>query len=160
MVFCTSCGKDCGAAAFCGGCGTKLAGGSAPSTSGNLAGKYDGQQFYSDNFGAGSNQNKNVELFTTSATASLIVKKEQQSLKFLLDGKKVKLFIRIDPLQINIYFNVLNVHKVHYVEYDVASNEAKRNEMRSKSGQTKLPQLFINGKYIGVSTFANGFFVH
>jgi len=93
MVFCSNCGKDCGAASFCGGCGTKLAGGSgAPSSSGgssNLAGKYDGQAFYSDSFGAGSNQNKNVELFTTSATASLIIKKEQQSLKFLLDGKKV-----------------------------------------------------------------------
>lgn len=41
--------------------------------------------------------------------------------------------------------------KVSYIEYDVASNEAKRNEMRRKSGQTKLPQLFINGNYLGVS---------
>lgn len=68
-----------------------------------------------------------VELFITTATASLPVKKDQQSLIFLLDTKKV-----------------------NYSCYDVASDDAKRAEMHQRSGQRKLPQLFINGKYIGV----------
>jgi glutaredoxin len=68
-----------------------------------------------------------VELFMTTATASLPVKKDQQSLIFLLDTKKVK-----------------------YDCFDVASDEPKRLEMHQRSGQRKLPQLFINGKFIGV----------
>jgi glutaredoxin len=68
-----------------------------------------------------------VELFITTATASLPVKKDQQSLIFLLDTKKVK-----------------------YDCFDVASDEAKRLEMHQRSGQRKLPQLFVDGKYIGV----------
>jgi glutaredoxin 3 len=67
-----------------------------------------------------------VELFITTATASLPVKKDQQSLIFLLDTKKVK-----------------------YDCFDVASDEPKRLEMHQRSGQRKLPQLFINGKFIG-----------
>merc|ERR1711879_41551 len=67
-----------------------------------------------------------VELFITTATASLPVKKDQQSLIFLLDTKRVK-----------------------YDCFDVASDEAKRVEMHQRSGQRKLPQLFVDGKYIG-----------
>ncbi len=70
-----------------------------------------------------------VELFTTSATFSLPVKKDQQSLKFLLDSKKVV-----------------------YEEFDVCSDQEKREEMFKRSGQRKLPQLFINGQFIGVSS--------
>ncbi|KAL6062254.1 hypothetical protein QOT17_012363 [Balamuthia mandrillaris] len=69
---------------------------------------------------------KKVELFTTSATFSLEIKKAQQSLKFLLEQKKV-----------------------NYEEYDVASNEQKKLEMQQRSGQKKLPQLFIDGQFIG-----------
>ncbi len=72
-----------------------------------------------------------VELFITTATASLPVKKDQQSLIFLLDTKKVK-----------------------YDCFDVASDEAKRLEMHQRSGQRKLPQLFVDGKYIGVRSLA------
>jgi glutaredoxin len=68
-----------------------------------------------------------VELFITTATASLPVKKDQQSLIFLLDTKKVK-----------------------YECFDVASDEAKRMEMHQRSNERKLPQLFINGQFIGV----------
>jgi glutaredoxin 3 len=67
-----------------------------------------------------------VELFITTATASLPVKKDQQSLIFMLDTKKVK-----------------------YECFDVASDDAKREEMHKRSGQRKLPQLFIDGKFIG-----------
>lgn len=75
-----------------------------------------------------------VELFVTSATFSLAIKKEQQSLKFLLDSKKV-----------------------NYEEYDVCSNKEKGDEMRERSGQKKLPQLFINGEFIGVCIAPNVF---
>ena len=32
---------------------------------------------------------------------------------------------------------------------DVQHNESKRNEMIEKTGKTTVPQIFINGKYIG-----------
>jgi len=67
-----------------------------------------------------------VELFLSLATSSLQVKKDIQSMKFLLDKKGVK-----------------------YLEYDVGTNEAKKNEAFSKSGTRTLPQLFINGAYVG-----------
>jgi len=84
-----------------------------------------------------------VELFTTSATFSLPIKKEQQSLKFLLESKKVIL-----PL-LPHRFHLLTHTKVTYEEFDVCSNKAKGDEMRERSGQRKLPQLFINGEFIG-----------
>jgi len=67
-----------------------------------------------------------IELFLSLATSSLQVKKDIQSLKFLLDKKGVK-----------------------YLEYDVGTNEQKKNEAFSKSGKRTLPQLFINGKFVG-----------
>jgi len=67
-----------------------------------------------------------VEVFLSLATSSMKVKKDVQSLKFLLDKKGVK-----------------------YDEYDVGTNEAKKQEAWSKSGQKGLPMLFIDGKYIG-----------
>jgi len=67
-----------------------------------------------------------VEVFLSLATSSTKVKKDIQSLKFLLDKKGVK-----------------------YLEYDVGTNEAKKNEAFGKSGVRTLPQLFIDGKYVG-----------
>jgi len=67
-----------------------------------------------------------VEVFLSLATFATKVKKDQTSLKYLLDKKGIK-----------------------YVEYDVGTNEAKKVEMQQKSGQRTLPQLFINGNYIG-----------
>lgn len=45
-----------------------------------------------------------VELFTTSATFSLPIKKEQQSLKFLLDSKKVRRYIDASLSFLNRYY--------------------------------------------------------
>jgi len=70
--------------------------------------------------------NAHVEVFLSLATSSQKVKKDIQSLKFLLDKKGVK-----------------------YDEYDVGTNEPKKLEAFSKSGVRTLPQLFINGAYIG-----------
>jgi len=70
--------------------------------------------------------NAQVEVFLSLATSSTKVKKDIQSLKFLLDKKGVK-----------------------YAEYDVGTNEAKKQEAFSTSGVRTLPQLFINGAYVG-----------
>jgi len=67
-----------------------------------------------------------VEVFLSLATFSTKVKKDQTSLKYLLDKKGVK-----------------------YLEYDVGTNEPKKLEMQQKSGKKELPQLFINGQFIG-----------
>ncbi|WP_189829049.1 glutaredoxin [Streptomyces subrutilus] len=68
----------------------------------------------------------NVVIYTSSATGLLKVKKDQTSLKFLLDKKKVP-----------------------YTEEDVASNISARAEMKAGSGKTDLPQLFVDGRFIG-----------
>jgi len=67
-----------------------------------------------------------VEVFLSLASSSLKVKKDVQSLKFLLDKKGVK-----------------------YDEYDVGTNEAKKKWAWEASGQKGLPMLFIDGKFIG-----------
>jgi len=67
-----------------------------------------------------------VEVFLSLATSSTKIKKDIQSLKFLLDKKGVK-----------------------YLEYDVGTNPAKKDEAFTKSGTRNLPQLFIDGKFVG-----------
>jgi len=67
-----------------------------------------------------------VELFLSLATSSTKVKKDIQSIKFLLDKKGIK-----------------------YDEYDVGTNPQKKEQAFGKSGVRTLPQLFINGQYVG-----------
>eukprot|EP01132_Coremiostelium_polycephalum_P006606 gene6606-8175_t len=67
-----------------------------------------------------------VELYTSSATGMLKIKKDQQALKNLLEAKNIQ-----------------------YIEYDVASDQEKREQMKAASGKTIVPQLFINGKFAG-----------
>jgi glutaredoxin 3 len=38
-----------------------------------------------------------------------------------------------------------------YTEMDVIEDDAKRNEMRTRSRRTTVPQIFINGQHIGGS---------
>ncbi|MCX4502183.1 glutaredoxin [Streptomyces anulatus] len=68
----------------------------------------------------------NVVIYTSSATGMLKVKKDQASLKFLLEKKKVG-----------------------HVEKDVATDSDARAEMKVASGRTDLPQLFVDGAFIG-----------
>ncbi|KYR01411.1 thioredoxin domain-containing protein [Tieghemostelium lacteum] len=67
-----------------------------------------------------------VELYTSSATGMMKIKKDQTAIKNLLDAKKIQ-----------------------YIEYDVASDQEKREHMKATSGSTVLPQLFVNGKFVG-----------
>ncbi|GAM23581.1 hypothetical protein SAMD00019534_067560 [Acytostelium subglobosum LB1] len=67
-----------------------------------------------------------VDLFTSSATGMLKIKKDQSALKTLLEAKGIK-----------------------YNEYDVASDTEKRLWMKETSGKTELPQLFVNDKFVG-----------
>ncbi|EFA84636.1 thioredoxin domain-containing protein [Heterostelium album PN500] len=68
----------------------------------------------------------NVAVYTSSATGMLKIKKDQQALKTLLEAKGIK-----------------------YIEYDVASDQEKREHMKKVSGKTELPQLFVNDKFVG-----------
>lgn len=69
-----------------------------------------------------------VEVFISSATGVLKIKKDQTNLKLLLNQKKVA-----------------------FVEYDVASDVAKRELLKKVTGKTDLPQLVVNG--VGVGNF-------
>eukprot|EP01113_Clastostelium_recurvatum_P033796 TRINITY_DN450_c0_g1_i1.p1 TRINITY_DN450_c0_g1~~TRINITY_DN450_c0_g1_i1.p1 ORF type:complete len:102 (-),score=39.26 TRINITY_DN450_c0_g1_i1:85-357(-) len=69
---------------------------------------------------------KHIQLYTSSATSSLKIKKDQTALKSLLEAKRVK-----------------------YEEYDIASDQARKEEMQQRSGKTTIPQLFIDGKFVG-----------
>jgi len=74
----------------------------------------------------GSNQQAEVVLYYTSTTPYLQVKKAAQSIRFLLNSKRVK-----------------------FEEHDVFYDEERKSELRQKAGNNKLPALFINGKLIG-----------
>ncbi|GAM23699.1 hypothetical protein SAMD00019534_068740, partial [Acytostelium subglobosum LB1] len=63
----------------------------------------------------------NVILYVSSATAMLKTKKDQVSLKNLLDAKGIQ-----------------------YIEYDVASDVVQREHMRKVSGITTLPQVCVH----------------
>jgi len=74
---------------------------------------------------------KKLELFTSSATSSLKVKKDQTNFKYLLEKKKVA-----------------------YAEYDVASDEAKKEHLRALlkghgNGQIVLPALVVDDHFKG-----------
>lgn len=43
---------------------------------------------------------------------------------------------------------ILRSHGLSYIEYN-AENDMIRREMRSRSGRTSVPQIFIDGKHIG-----------
>eukprot|EP01087_Luapelamoeba_hula_P011289 TRINITY_DN304_c0_g1_i1.p1 TRINITY_DN304_c0_g1~~TRINITY_DN304_c0_g1_i1.p1 ORF type:complete len:219 (-),score=53.57 TRINITY_DN304_c0_g1_i1:37-693(-) len=66
-----------------------------------------------------------VQMYWSSATPSLQVKKETQSMRWLLEKKR-------------IYFE----------EYDVHFDQMRLMDMKSRSGFTTLPQLFISGRFI------------
>jgi len=75
----------------------------------------------------GSKNMPTVVIYTSSASSDLAIKKHQQSLKFLLDKKKVA-----------------------YTESDLASMEkGARDAVYQKAGARTIPLLFVNDSYIG-----------
>ena len=71
----------------------------------------------------------------SSVSGNRDIKKDLQSLKWLLEAKKVP-----------------------YKEYDLSTDTAARLKAWMKSQSRELPQLFVDGEYIGVS-FPCGKFV-
>jgi len=68
-----------------------------------------------------------ITVYYSSATADLGVKKNQQSLKFLLDEKKIS-----------------------YEEEDMAQmDKAKRDEIYNLAATKTIPFVFNDGKFIG-----------
>jgi len=67
-----------------------------------------------------------VVLYYVSVSSSVKIKKDQQNLEWLLEKKGIP-----------------------YKKVDVATNIAEREKMRQASGVKTVPQLFVNGKYIG-----------
>eukprot|EP01090_Pellita_catalonica_P019489 TRINITY_DN6661_c0_g2_i1.p1 TRINITY_DN6661_c0_g2~~TRINITY_DN6661_c0_g2_i1.p1 ORF type:complete len:119 (-),score=29.81 TRINITY_DN6661_c0_g2_i1:84-440(-) len=79
------------------------------------------------NLQKGEGSQAKVDLYYASVTPSLPTKKAQQYIAFLLDGKKVT-----------------------YSKHDVTTMDPEdREDMWDASGTKRLPQLFINDKYIG-----------
>ncbi|MFD5892231.1 glutaredoxin [Streptomyces sp. NPDC060334] len=68
----------------------------------------------------------NVVIYTTSLTGVTKIKKDQTSLRFLLDRKHVS-----------------------YTEKDVARDTRALAEAKAGSGKTDMPQLFVNDAFIG-----------
>jgi glutaredoxin 3 len=44
---------------------------------------------------------------------------------------------------------LLRIKGVEFVEYDVTSDPAKEQEMRSRSGHTTVPEIFIADRLVG-----------
>ena len=75
--------------------------------------------------------NDGIVLCYASVSGTQKTKKDTQALKWLLEKKNYD-----------------------FTQIDVARDEVTRGIMRKKSnGQKALPQLFVNGKYIGVRYF-------
>ncbi len=74
-----------------------------------------------------------IKVYYSSATSDLAVKKNQQSLRFLLDKKKAK-FEEIDLAQMQ---------------------KPERDALYEKAGSRVIPLVFVNGTYVGVRTVAS-----
>lgn len=72
-------------------------------------------------------QQAKIEYYYSSATCQLKVKKDQQSLRFLLESK-------------NVTFD----------DFDVCLDQMRKAEMQAKSGKASLPQLFVDDRFVGV----------
>jgi glutaredoxin len=69
-----------------------------------------------------------VTVYYSSATSDLGVKKNQQSLKFLLEKKKA-----------------------HFEEVDLAQmDKEKRDAIYASAGVRTIPLVFVNDKFVGV----------
>ncbi|HEX5057659.1 MAG TPA: glutaredoxin domain-containing protein [Gammaproteobacteria bacterium] len=44
---------------------------------------------------------------------------------------------------------MLQSHGIHYMEHDVTSDALKRREMLRRSRSRGLPQIFIDGEFVG-----------
>jgi glutaredoxin 3 len=44
---------------------------------------------------------------------------------------------------------ILRSHGLEYTEYDVTADSVKRREMLRRSRNRGLPQIFINGEFVG-----------
>ncbi len=44
---------------------------------------------------------------------------------------------------------LLHIKGVEFVEYDVTSDPAKEQEMRSRSGRSRFPEIFIADRLVG-----------
>lgn len=73
-----------------------------------------------------------VVLYYASVSGTAKTKKDTQSLRWLLEKKGVA-----------------------FEEVDVARNPVALGTIRQKSGKNTIPQLFVDGKYIGVSSLVS-----
>merc|ERR1711879_506877 len=71
-------------------------------------------------------QQAKIEYYYSSATCQLKVKKDQQSLRFLLESK-------------NVTFD----------DFDVCLDQMRKAEMQAKRGKASLPQLFVDDRFVG-----------
>ena len=72
-----------------------------------------------------------IVVYFTSVSSSTKTKKDQQSVEWLLEAKNVD-----------------------FEKVDVARNQKAGEQMRKKSGKRTLPQVFINGEYVGVRSLS------
>ncbi|KAJ3425319.1 sh3 domain-binding glutamic acid-rich protein [Anaeramoeba flamelloides] len=69
---------------------------------------------------------KEIEIYTSFVTSNLKFKKNTQSMKFMMEAKKLP-----------------------FTEIDISSDEDKKKYMFETSGKREFPQLYADGKFIG-----------
>lgn len=67
-----------------------------------------------------------ITLYISSVSGNIQIKKHQQYIQQILEGKKIQ-----------------------FTQIDIAADEKARDHMRKVSGQSKIPQIFINDRYKG-----------
>ena len=45
--------------------------------------------------------------------------------------------------------NILETEKIDYIEYEISDDKSKLHDLKLKSGSGTVPQIFVNGEFIG-----------
>ena len=79
---------------------------------------------------------------------------EEQRIKDLIDSSKVFLFMKGTPEEPQCGFsmqvsNTLRKLNIEFKSFDVLSDESVRQGIKEYANWPTIPQLYINGKFIG-----------
>lgn len=95
--------------------------------------------------------NRPVNLFFSSDASQILSKQEVDK---LVKGNKVVVFMKGVPSEprcgfSNAVIQVLRMHGVEYSSHNVLENDAIRQGIKDYTNWPTIPQVFINGEFVG-----------
>ncbi|XP_017780289.1 PREDICTED: glutaredoxin-related protein 5, mitochondrial [Nicrophorus vespilloides] len=97
---------------------------------------------------------KSRKLFSVSNQLHRFLATKPEDLKKLVDNNKVVVFMKGNPEQprcgfSNAVVQIMRMHGVKYDAHDVLSDEEMRQGIKEFSSWPTIPQVFINGEFVG-----------